>query len=259
MSPATQPTPGQRAPGGPIGVDRFCSACGSPRAAADHFCARCGQALAAAHAPVLALAGAVAAPRGVGVLASNVEPALERSPFWAPRPAETTRGRAWTHPGLTFALVCLTFGLYAVYWFFDTWREIKRHDGDEGKRPVGHALAMLVPVYGLFRLHAHMRTIAGLVRASGGVTSLSPGTAVVVGIVVNGLYSTGSPGKLGLALNLLALVLQGGLLAWAQAALNQAWHLHDPQARVRPTHPATWVALGVGAIVSLLVLIGLAR
>jgi hypothetical protein len=240
-----------------MSVDRFCSTCGSPRAAEDHFCARCGQALAAAHTPVLAMAGAVAAP--TGILASNVVPALGRSPFWAPRPAGTTRGRAWTHPGLAFALVCLTFGLYAWYWFFDTWREIKRHDGDEAKRPVGHALAMLVPVYGLFRLHAHMRTVAGLVRASGGVTSLSPGTAVVVGIVVNVLCSTGSHGKLGLALNLIALLLQGGLVAWAQAALNQAWYLHDPQARVRPTHPGHWVALGIGAIVSILALVGLAR
>jgi hypothetical protein len=160
------------------------------------------------------------------------------------------------HPGLAFALVCLTFGLYTFYWFWKSWREIKQYDGDAGKRPVWHTLALAVPIYGLYRMHAHMRTIAALVRGAGGETSLSPGTAVAVWVVVHTLFRASDQPGLGW-LYVVGLLLEGGLVAWAQAALNRAWCLQDPQARVRPNHPGNWLVLGVGAVLSALALIGL--
>jgi hypothetical protein len=161
------------------------------------------------------------------------------------------------HPGLAFALVALTFGLYTFYWLFETWREIKHDDGDAGKRPVGHALAVLVPVYGLFRMHAHMRTIRQRVQSYGGQTSLSAGTAVVVWIAVNVLAQAADRPSLGL-LFFVAALHEAGLVAWGQAALNQAWFLKDPHARVQPTHPVKWVVLGLGGLATALALLGTA-
>jgi hypothetical protein len=221
-----------------------CAACGSARRAEDRFCAHCGQAL-------------LTTPPGV--LASNVAPGALRGPTTIDVAARASGSgeRAWTHPGLAFALVCLTLGLYTFWWVFDSWQELKRQDGDEGKRPFWHTLSLVVPVYGLFRLHDHMRTIARLVRTSGGDTSLSAGTAVVLWVIVNMLMrASGAPGQWWIYV--LALLVNGGMVAWAQAALNRACYLQDPQARVRPTHPGKWVALGIGAIVSLLALVGLA-
>jgi hypothetical protein len=249
-----------------MSVDRYCSTCGSAHESADRFCARCGQSLVAPTHPLFAtspVATMHAVPdqlttNGKAVLASNVAVPVDlaHSPFWA-SPQTVTRERDWTHPGLAFALVSLTFGLYSYYWLFNTWRQIKRYDGDEGKRPLGHTLAMLVPIYGLFRMHAHMRTIVELVRSFGGHTTLSPGTCVVLWIVVLGLTRESSQPKLGLLFLVYALIA-GALVAWGQAALNQAWSLNDPEARVRPTHPFTWVILGIGVIATALAFIGLA-
>src|SRR4029450_11386855 len=123
---------------------------------------------------------------------------------------------------LTFALAMSTFGLYLFWWVFNTWRQIKRYDGDEGKRPVGHALAMIVPIYGLFRFHAHMRAIVEIVRALGGQTSLSPGMCVVLWIVVNVIYRVSDgPGLDGVFV--IGALVEGAMLVWAQNALNMAW------------------------------------
>ena len=189
-----------------------------------------------------------------GIIAANVEPSFDNttSPFWS-KAAPATAVRDWTHPMLAFALVSLTFGVYAFYWLFETWREIKRHDGDEGKNPLGHTLAMLVPVYNLFRIHAHMRTIRELVQSSGGRTTLSAGTAVLVWMMAGVLLRLSDQPHLGW-LFLVSAVIQGGLVAWAQAALNQAWYLNDPRAPIRRTHPGTWVVLAVGAVLTIVAL-----
>jgi hypothetical protein len=160
------------------------------------------------------------------------------------------RERSRLHPGLAFALVCLTFGLYTFYWLCQTWREIKLEDGDTGKRPFWHALAMFVPIYNLFRMHAHMRTIVELVQSYGGRTSLSPRTAVVVWMVVGALINVSDRPGLGF-LCFVGLAIEGALVAWGQAALNQAWYRRDPQAPIRRTHPGYWVTLGVGVVLTL--------
>jgi hypothetical protein len=194
-------------------------------------------------------------PRPRGVLPSNVTPALDgaASPFWS-RASDVEQERPWLHPVLAFALTCVTFGLFGAYWLCDSWRQIRDHDGDTGKHPVAHTLAMVVPIYNLFRMHAHMRTIVELVRSFGGRTSLSPGTAVIVWIVSGALLRLSNRPHLDL-LYVPSLMLEGALVAWGQAALNQAWSLKWPQVRVRPTHAGYWVAFGVGAVLSLFALV----
>ena len=185
------------------------------------------------------------------ILPSNVTPALDGagSLSWS-LAADAEQQRPWLHPLLAFALTCLTFGLFGAYWLCDSWRQIKDHDGDTGKHPVAHTVAMVVPIYNLFRMHAHMRTIVELVHSFGGRTSLSPGTAVILWIVSGALLRLSNRPHMDL-LYVPSLMLEGALVAGGQAALNQAWSLKSPQARVRPTHPGYWVALGIGAILSL--------
>ena len=84
-------------------------------------------------------------------------------------------------------LVILTYGLYLIYWFYLTWRQYKDHTGHE-VYPVWHALTLLVPVYGLFRTHAHMRSYNELISKYGLLGGISVGwvvAAVLVSIVLD--------------------------------------------------------------------------
>jgi len=54
-----------------------------------------------------------------------------------------------------------SYGLYLFYWYYVTWYYVtwKQYRDSTGANayPVWHALTLLVPIYGLFRTHAHMR------------------------------------------------------------------------------------------------------
>ena len=146
---------------------------------------------------------------------------------------------------VVFTLVLLTFSLYSVYWFFETWREIKRQDGDARKNPTGHALSTMIPVYGLYRVYLHMRTIVQLVRSSGGHTTLQPGNVVIALMIASVFLGCSGLPHLGWLL-IVGTAIVGGIVAWAQVALNQAWRLQPEGARVRPMHRGEWVAMVVG-------------
>jgi len=88
----------------------------------------------------------------------------------------------------TVALSVATFGLYCYYWFWATWRELKQETSDEGMKPLGHVLSLFVPIYQLFRIHAHFRTIRNLVVERSGTQSLglllwSPGIALILVLI----------------------------------------------------------------------------
>jgi len=121
-----------------IDTTRFCGSCGAAReSTALRFCRQCG----AAFAPT----GAVAA----------VAPAA---------PIAGARRRPRTVVGLLGLFGSAT---YAFFWLWMSWRELKRIRGDASMHPFWHATAMfVVPVYGLFRFHAHFRTIDELLEAA---------------------------------------------------------------------------------------------
>ena len=89
---------------------------------------------------------------------------MDQHPTLAPTPRKRVRP-LWR----VAALVGATFGLYWYYWFWATWRELKEEINDDGMRPLGHLLSLLVPVYQLFRIYDHFRQIRGLAgyRAGG--------------------------------------------------------------------------------------------
>ena len=135
----------------------------------------------------------------------------------------------------TVALTLATFSLYYFYWFWTTWCELKHETSDEGMKPFGHMLSLFVPIYQLFRIHAHFRVIRGLVIRRSEVKSVglvpwSPGVAlflVLLGVSLMHLSAdlsvspsfTGSPWQQSILLVLGTLLgfhaSRGGLLVGA--------------------------------------------
>jgi hypothetical protein len=181
-----------------------------------------------------------------GVLRSNLDafPASRPHPWRRPVPA-------W----LVFALIGLTFGLYAFVWIFTSWRQLKQEQGDDTKHPFWHTLAMFVPIYGFFRFYAHMRAIRQLARAAGAHTSLLPALALLLWIAFNVLARLGGRGTLGNWLIVAAACGEGALFAWAQTALNRAWSALPGGAVPRHTRPFEWLVLVFGGLLSLAALL----
>jgi hypothetical protein len=99
-----------------------------------------------------------------------------------PVPEAPVPAPAWRRPRpvwLTISLTMATFGLYAFYWLFATWRELKRESGDTSMHPFWHMLGIaIVPIYGWIRFYAHMRTIRAFGTMAGAASTLSPGLCV---------------------------------------------------------------------------------
>jgi hypothetical protein len=176
------------------------------------------------------------------VLPSNVDAFAATHPHPWRRPV-----RGW----LVFALVGLTFGLYAFVWIFSSWRQLKLEEGDDTKHPFWHTLAMFVPIYGFFRFYAHMRAIRALARGAGAPTNLSAALALLLWIVFNVLARLGGRGTLGNWLLVVAACGEGVLFAWAQMTLNRAWWALPGGALAPRIRPIDWVVLVFGGALSL--------
>ena len=74
-------------------------------------------------------------------------------------------------------LSILSGSLYLMYWMYRTWKHYKDHTGQIAY-PVWHALTFFVPIYSLFRAHAHMRVYKELMLARGLESSIKPMVAV---------------------------------------------------------------------------------
>ena len=121
-------------------------------------------------------------------------------------------------------LSAVTSGLYFFYWLYITWKQLQV-ETKEVHYPVWHALTLLVPVYGLFRLHKHMNVIQDLTQRVGVESSLTPTLAVVL-IALNWmlcLFSAGTEGFAALAFNLIRFALTTTVIVWAQVNLNRYW------------------------------------
>jgi len=144
-------------------------------------------------------------------------------------------------------------GLYLFYWFYLTWKQLKIATNREDYHPVWHALALLVPIYGLVIAYRHMRIIKDLATDEGVITSLSTGGAltllIVGGVLANASFRASlSYGELGagLILDILSLAILAGMLLWAQTSLNKYWNKIS-EAQVREAR------IGVGEVVIIVV------
>ena len=77
-----------------------------------------------------------------------------------------------------------SLGLYLFYWFYLTWKQYRDHTRVEAY-PVWHALTLFVPIYGYFRMHAHVRTFDELMHSASISSTLSRGGAVFALVVLS--------------------------------------------------------------------------
>ena len=102
--------------------------------------------------------------------------------------APTAVGDAWTVPeSRVLIFTVLSFGLYLLYWMYLTWKQYRdsaarpqpaNEQTESIQYPVWHALSMLVPLYGLYRTHAHMSAFRDSMRAQGLDSTIIPGWCV---------------------------------------------------------------------------------
>ncbi len=148
-------------------------------------------------------------------------------------------------PTRIIVMMVLSDGFYLFYWFYLTWKQHQDHTRSEAY-PVWHALTLLVPVYGLFRTHAHMRTFRLLILAAGLPCTISAGWAIVVVEAwllfqgAGGQFSYGEATRgtviVALLLDAGSIALATGLLIHVQSNLNRFWgSLEDAKVARAPT------------------------
>ena len=174
-----------------------CATCGELNPADSNFCSTCG-----------------------GSEFREVPPGLAARLSTPPRVAVSPAVRISL--GRVIAISMLSAGPYLIYWFYLTWKQMDSETGEE-HHPVWHALGLLVPIYGLFEMHGHIKVIKGLVEGAGLVAALSPGLAVVLFMIGNALdwssFRVDDTAAL-LVMGVISAALSTTLVALAQNALT---------------------------------------
>ena len=153
-------------------------------------------------------------------------------------------------------MTVLSYELYLLYWFYLTWKQYRDYTGDDAY-PVWHALTLIVPIYGLFRTHAHARTFRALMWDTGLSSNIRPGWAWVAVLIAGFLGNVSLRGYIQLALrgeltlvaviwflviDLIVMALIAGLLLHLQSSINHYWNSR-PNVRVRSAR------IGVGEVI----------
>lgn len=130
----------------------------------------------------------------------------------------------------------LSAGSYIIYWFYLTWKQLASEPAQE-HHPVWHALALLVPIYSLFRMHRHVTVIKALAVGTDLTASLSPGLTVVLWAVSNALdwsVFRATDAAVIIVLTLIGAALSTTFVVLAQSTLNQFWVSVRTQSCKRP-------------------------
>ena len=188
----------------------FCTSCGTEVQSSDQFCSACG--------------GPISETSGVRT-AGWLGPA---TPLVLPYRLSLTR---------VLLMSVLTHGIYLLYWFYLTWKQYRDHTRTE-VFPVWHALTLLVPIYGLFRIHSHMRSYKDLMLDAGLATTISAGWAVVMVIVIGALDGAAFQAGGGFSLSeitlgdamlitildIISITIVAALIVGVQGNLNEYWN-----------------------------------
>ena len=137
----------------------------------------------------------------------------------------------------------ISMGIYWLYWMYRTWAQYRDHTAGDADQvgqthyPVWHGLTQLLPVYGWFRFHAHVRLYKAVVQERGIADRLNPGWLVTIAII-NFIASivAGSMRSpldvetanaaviiIGYLITLITILVLAGILGWIQSNLNQYW------------------------------------
>ena len=223
-----------------------CPRCGAARAPEHRFCGVCGASLAPAPPAPSATRSADDDPARRALADSSAragasppysEPGGPRPGNAAGAPYAAPRAGAelyyYISPNRIVLMTFLTAGLYLFYWMYLTWRQYRDHTG-EVAYPVWHALALAVPIYQFFRLHAHIRVYQELMQAWDVPNTLHPMRAVGIFLSTKLLFLAGlqltfssslTPTQQALlfGINLAQVALIAWLMAGAQGNLNRYW------------------------------------
>ena len=205
----------------------FCSNCGSGYQPPNQFCNSCGAALS--NTP-------------------SVEREVEMDIGWGMD--RVLRYRISLQRVLLMSV--LSYGFYVFYWFYITWKQYRDHT-DANAYPVWHALTLLVPIYGLFRTYAHMRSLKELMLNANLPSSISPGWAVLLVLVgevfLNAEFAEfGTPTEdvLLAFVNIIGIASVSGLLFHVQRNLNRYW---DGFTYMRADMCVASARIGVGEVI----------
>ena len=148
-------------------------------------------------------------------------------------------------------LTIVSLGSYFALWMAVTWFEIKRELKSADMHPVWHGLALLVPIYGFYRVHAHYQHISALITKSGVKNQRVAVDRTVGGLIVlTAMETLGAVGVLPLLITApfatfwVTLILVNG-----QSALNAYWEAGSSETVGSGPHGLEWwVSLGAGGI-----------
>ena len=144
--------------------------------------------------------------------------------------------------GRIIALSIISMGIYWFYWMYRTWAQYRDHTAVSPDRPgqthypVWHGLTQLVPVYGFFRFHAHVRSYKELMQERAVTDTLNVGVLVTV-VVINGVValaagamrsdSEGSAATtisgIGYLITLITVLVSLAVICKVQSNLNNYW------------------------------------
>lgn len=196
---------------------KFCPQCGTEVRSGSQFCANCGHRFAAE--------GADDTHYGDD---DNSYGAADRNlPIPIDMPYRIPLDRV-------LLMTVLSFGLYIFYWHYLTSKHYRDYTREEAY-PIWHALTLLVPIYSLFRTHAHMRVFRDLMMNAGLTTTISAWWAVGAILVTNALdyrafwlltaeTASFSDAMLSLVLSVGSLSIVAWLLLHVQSNLNSYWN-----------------------------------
>ncbi len=189
----------------------FCRECGTETESFHRYCRNCGAEVGT----------------GATVMVASGPVAQEAAPVL----------NYYLSPTRILLMSVLSYGLYLFYWFYLTWKHYRDHTHAEAF-PVWHALTLFVPIYGLFRTHAHVRSFKELMLAADLSSTLSTGWVVVLVAIswalggisfnVSGGFATVQEVSQNTALvialvDLVSIAIVAGLLLHVQGNLNRYW------------------------------------
>ena len=153
-------------------------------------------------------------------------------------------------PLLVALLTFLTAGLYGLAWLGLTWSEMKHQIRDPKMFPLWHALSLMVPVYGLFRLHAQYRIINELIPRRNEAPAVNVIGMISAAAVAQGLYFASAWVSDGLFLFpwLASLILFGIVIGHGQRGLNMYRRIERDEVVSTGSRTWEWPLVGLGVL-----------
>ena len=187
---------------------------------------------------------------------------VERTPTFAASPSLSSRDTVTTWPRRArrqrpaWVACALALGLaggtiWPLIWFGLTWADMRAELQDSEMHPWWHALSLIVPIYGLFRVYEHFATTGRLVRSIGAEVKVHAGwaVAVTIGSLAAQAIAASVEGEQSWLASLLifgSMGLIGLVLAHGQAALNAYWSALPEGPLPKRVHWAEWLFISLG-------------